>query len=728
MDARIKRLLVSRVDAPALIHALDLYSRGAAAARLSAAGTAGASRAGGASSASSSSDPLDFLQASAGLERGAAAAVAAFLADLGPAVETWRETVEAVDTLSAAVESAERSIDASARAAEDFVASAADLERSARRMRDELQAARQVAAAFSIRQSVADALTAGPGAAIGGANGFFAALDTLLSLKRRMEAQIHQTTTTTTQGAGADADAATAALASLAGDGARAIIAEQLDVATRLEAAAMDLAFDWSLQACDSAEDGLLLTAAGGADFLPTASREPVFGALRKAVVLFASYRPAYLSSVQRGFVHARRGIFLRRFLGTVSSAAAAAAAAGSLEQQLSELLAVVHSALAEEDVLLTAVFPETVGRDTTGGEAAGGRRAGGPAGEASAVVSSPSSAAGGVTGVVTTSRMLADICDTISTPVSIRLSAVLDDAPAVSTSYRCLDVLLFYRRKFGGPLLPHDSALVLTLEQAAQRAKGRAEELRALFAERIKSFPPSLPTKLVPAPLTADVCAELDQLLVASVGVLSDKELPEHIDASSAVASAVAPLLDYCRASAEGMDVTSMSIWMINNASSVQSSLSPHPHTADTVQMLAGEVAVWEDSLVASVSNEVLKETGMLGKLAAIRAGGAPENNAAAPSTPLSALPGLGPDQLLQTLTSFVRKVTSPSVLATLDLVSHPKVRARTRRDVCALLCSAYAKFREAVVDPRNNYGASADLAGAIGSLPEDLSVLLGS
>lgn len=673
MDAsRVKRLLSSRVDSASLAQALDFYSR----------------------LQQSSGDGQQAPEIS--VEQGSLLLIEDFIRELRPMITTLSGVVDGVDRLSTAVDAAERHVNASTAAAEEFVASAAHMQQSTVALRKELQIAKELTAQFRIRDEWIDLFNQPLHRDAADMDEVFTALDGLAALRASINSRISSMPPDE------------------AGSGAQTILLEQLDACAQLEASALDNLFDWSLNACSNVDDsggsGSSSGASGSADGGVQSTREPVLQALRKAMAIFARQRPSYLASCQRAFVHSRRGAFLRRFLTTMTSIAGAGG--GDPESQLSEILAIVHGNIAEENVYLSAVFPQIPSKSAQNVDAT----AVGDDNDGAAEVQSPS-------------RLVADISAGIATPVSIRLGAVFDDNQSIASVLRCLDIILFYKDKLSKLVNP-SASLIGAIDSSIQRGNGRCEAVLAILVERIRSFPPSLPTKLVPAPLTVDVCLELEQMLQASVGQLSEK-LSQHIDASRYVSSIVEQVLGYCRASGEGMDLVSTSIWMLNNTSHVQSTLSPHQYTAETVQMLVGEMAAWEDSVTAQVGNDILRETGLLGKLTAMRAFQsqvhAPDASSALVSSSMASVAGLDPEQILVTLTSFIRAVSSPTLLSVLDLITHAKVRGRTKRDVSQLLISAYSKVRETIQDPRSGYTGNQDVMNTLQAMPADLSVVLG-
>ena len=73
------------------------------------------------------------------------------------------------------------------------------------------------------------------------------------------------------------------------------------------------------------------------------------------------------------------------------------------------------------------------------------------------------------------------------------------------------------------------------------------------------------------------------------------------------------------------------------------------------------------------------------------------------------------------------MRRVAQASLVAALDQITHPKARARTRRDVSALLCSAYNHMRAALLD-RGPAGLAnqAGVAAALDNLPAELEAVI--
>lgn len=674
-DTAVRKLLASRTDGALLSQTLDLV------ARLQNSPTQYKQKGG-----SSSFDPLLHQPRALGdissVALAGLALIEAFVEETTPLVQGLEKVVSSVEILSKAATEAQEHIVASNRAADEFVAAAADLRGSALALRGELQKAKDLSAEFEIKPQVAEALLSGPISSLttgsdkptNGSVFFFSSLEELLRLRSELEKRT------------------TGDISQLETVGpAAAVMLEQLESCDKLESNALDLLFDWTLEACKTTDDASFDVSG------VTPSREPVVVDLRKAVSVFAARRPLFLSSMQQAFVHARRGAFLRRFLSrimAISDSGGGTITDDAPVQMLSEIFAIVHGSLAEESAFLSTVFSPALSTNYSLSTDEG---------------STP----------LSLSKLLSDIASGISTPMAIRVSAVLDDAQTLAEAVRCLDTILFYKDKLsqlvsgdGSTSSPSGSSIITTLLQATARAQGRAEQILTSFTEQMRSQPISIPTRLTPAALTADTCAELQALLQSASGQILSDSLSIHLDIPRFVQTIVEPLLAYCRASSEGMGLINTSIWMINNAASIQSSLTQYPYTSETVQMLAGEVAAWEDQCVAQISNDILRSTGAILALSQQR-----DAIASASSVDVDPSKSINTQQrvndALSALTALIRLVSQPNVFNTLDAISHPKVRARTKRDVGSLLCSAYSRLRAIVTDSSSQSGVNLSLEG---------------
>jgi hypothetical protein len=285
----------------------------------------------------------------------------------------------------------------------------------------------------------------------------------------------------------------------------------------------------------------------------------------------------------------------------------------------------------------------------------------------------------------------------------------------------RLVDVLAFYVRTLGDRLAPA-SALLAGLAGAHARAALRVEELLQLTARRLGEAAPAYPSSLSATPLVADTVALLEDVLDAARTSLSPSsgEGAPPIDVAHALELLIEPLLAGCRASAGGLRVLDTAVFLCNQVSALQTALAPHAPAARAVQRLAAEMSAYEESMVQTLSEEVLSEVGLLPKLAALRS--------QPPGARLADVPGLRPEQLRAAAGAFVAELSSrhgAGPLVSFDRIDNPRVRSRLRRDAAALLFEAFTLLSHAVADPASGYGGS---AGAAELLParDHVAVLL--
>ena len=191
-------------------------------------------------------------------------------------------------------------------------------------------------------------------------------------------------------------------------------------------------------------------------------------------------------------------------------------------------------------------------------------------------------------------------------------------------------------------------------------------------------------------------------------------------IDVDRALELLVEPLLDSCRASASGLRLLDTATFLCNQVSALQSALAPHAAAARIVQRLAAEVGSYEESMVQTLSEEVLLEVGLLPKLTAVRSQAA--------GARLADLPGLRPEQLRAACDAFVAEWSSrhgAGPLVSFDRIDNPRIRSRLRRDAAALLFEAFSLLAAAAADPASGYGG-AEGAAALLPAKEHVAVLL--
>ena len=405
-----------------------------------------------------------------------------------------------------------------------------------------------------------------------------------------------------------------------------------------------------------------------------------------------------------------------------------------------------------------TAASASAAAATPTPPAATGGAAEGGVGGD-------PSSSFPALSPLFTCSEMVTSVCDGLARPLSLRIEQViLSSTTTLPVAFRLCDVIAYYLTTLRGLLSP-TSALLAGLLAVHERCISRVEELLALQSRRLREAAPAYPTSLSLTPMVADAVALVEDVLQASASSLlptggassstttsggsggggSSGALQQEavvggsgsgsapppspptaaalgtVDVVHVIESLLTPLLECARASAQGLRLLDTATFMCNQVCALQHALAPHAPTARLVQRLAAELSAYEESMVQALSEEVLGECGLLGKLSALR------------SQPrgarLAELPGLRLGELRGACAALVGELSSTGgggggALGAFDRVDNPRLRSRLRRDASRLLLEAFSFLRGAVADPASGYGGAAGAA----ELPSEdqVSVLL--
>ena len=438
----------------------------------------------------------------------------------------------------------------------------------------------------------------------------------------------------------------------------------------------------------------------------------------------------------------------------------------------VSDMLAWVHLNVAEEEALLRSLFATAAGAAPPALDSADG--ASSPAALALPVLAPLPPPAPGTTPSLTAAAMLASVSESVARPLSVRVDQVVaaqSVSPLFSSSsssyagggglasgaapphgggggvltapltcYRILDVLSFYCTTLRG-LLPPDASLLLALAACHAGAVARFRALLVATGARIRSAPPAYPSDLTATPHVSDAAGQLGEMMrvyQASLSTAAESKMaaqqtqtqpqqppvggaPAPIRIDEVLDAVLEPLIESCRASADGLRIADTSVYMLNNLSALASALAPFPFTAGWVQRLASEVAAWEEGLVQQTANDLLSGCGLLQKLTAMTAAAA---GVSATGPPLSTRPGLSPDELRPVAAAFYAELASPSLISLFDRVSAPRVRSRVRRDTAAVLAAAYARVYAEVGSPAAGYGGA--VSDVLRQTPEQVEVLL--
>ena len=273
--------------------------------------------------------------------------------------------------------------------------------------------------------------------------------------------------------------------------------------------------------------------------------------------------------------------------------------------------------------------------------------------------------------------------------------------------------------RTLGKSLAP-TSALLSGLRGVHDRAVSRVEELLQLQAGRLREVAPAFPATLSVTPLVADVIALAEDILrtheasLAYVGRGSCSTAGDHsaqvvglgvLDVTRIIEMLVDPALESGRASTHGLRLIDRATFLCNQVAAMQTALAPFAGAVRIVQRLAAELTAYEESMVQSLSESILSETGLLSKLALLRA-------PRAANVRTADVVGLRPEEIRSAVTSFVGEFTSSSgtgPLSVFDRIDNPRARMRLRQDASSLLLEAFSAVEAAVWDEDGGYGPDA-------------------
>ena len=451
-------------------------------------------------------------------------------------------------------------------------------------------------------------------------------------------------------------------------------------------------------------------------------------------------------------------------------------ASAHDAVRYVSDLCAWVHLHMAEEEEAFTGAFRLALAVAAAQAQANGSEREGGVEADlerekvgveadeggggsdtlaasvsvnATSEVSS-SSLIGGFSGrlasasaLLSESEMVTGVTDGLARPLALRIEQVITSPSTnLPVAVKLVDILAFYVRTLGKSLSP-TSALLAGLRSVHDRAVSRVEELLQIQAGRLREVVPSFPTTLSVTPLVADVIALAEDILrtheaslaYAGVGMMSGggaqsgsgNSSSGHIglvglgvlDITRIIEMLVDPALKSGHASTQGLRLIDSATFLCNQVSAVQTALAPFAGAVRIVQRLAAELSAYEESMVQTLSESVLSETGMLAKLALLRA---PREA----NVRIANVVGLRAEDIRSAVAAFVAEFSSSGTgpLSVFDRIDNPRARSRLRQDASTILLEAYCVIEAAINTQVNGYGA--DVAKAILPPHGQMAILL--
>jgi conserved oligomeric Golgi complex subunit 6 len=201
---------------------------------------------------------------------------------------------------------------------------------------------------------------------------------------------------------------------------------------------------------------------------------------------------------------------------------------------------------------------------------------------------------------------MLSAICDGVARPLAVRIDQVVAAQTSLVIVCRMVDVLAFYGSVLHG-LLHAGSGVVAVVDACRAHASKRFELLLSQQAARLREpASPAFPSDLYVSSLVQDTAAQLLELmkvyqeplapvLLSADGAASSSRASSEdavapassaLSASAVLDAVLNPLVDACRSASEGMKMTAMAVYMLNNLAALQTALAVYPFTSRWVQV----------------------------------------------------------------------------------------------------------------------------------------------
>jgi hypothetical protein len=495
---------------------------------------------------------------------------------------------------------------------------------------------------------------------------------------------------------------------------------ELLESATRQHSESLDRLFAWAHTKCKDYE---MLTVVSTSDLSDASTadialqspnsarsqRNQLAHMMQLALRILRAARPAHFRSCQETAATAAKNHLVRKFLraltgtggitGRPSEAEHARPIDASAHDPLryvGDMCAWVHYNVAEQQEVLKTIFFNDLNVQSFVPEL-----------PPDAVSDSAALPLGAMLGAST---------DSITRPLCLRVDQVVNSQQSLVTCFKLYDTLTFYAQTLGG-MLPTEASCLQGLVVSQQNSGERFHDQVSLHAEKNRVTTQTFPADLSASSLVLACAAELDQLCRSFESSLSAPDTSDRPALEPAIESLLNPLIENCRASAEGLRLADTATYMLNNLAALHSALAATGTSGRWNQRLHSEMKTWQEALVEQTANDLLNSCGLLGKLASMR-------TARDAGSTLASVDGLRADDLRPIFAAFYNLLTSQTLATLHDKVSSPRVRADVRRSTMEVLVAAYKRFVGEVSDPAGGYGMT--LLPNIKHSPTEIELLL--
>jgi len=293
--------------------------------------------------------------------------------------------------------------------------------------------------------------------------------------------------------------------------------------------------------------------------------------------------------------------------------------------------------------------------------------------------------------------KMLDAVFEGVSPILTKRIGQVFEATSILLVLFKLMNLLEFYTETFISVMGTPRSRVVDMMRILHKDSRHRFFEIAQNQTDRLLASPPSYPRDLSVALEVSEMLRKLSEILVVQNESLSlnpsDQESARRREDEFApiLDAFIEPLLQMCRQSASGLESSDAAVYIVNNLSTIQSSLTRYDFTVSWVQKLTAEIGVWIDLLVREQTASILGRTGLQEKLDVIKK--------ADDAEPLASLPGMDAKSLQEIMSSFYESMYS-LVMPEFDRLASPRLRASARNSSAQAVASAYEEFYSAVAN----------------------------
>ncbi|CAB3977800.1 Conserved oligomeric Golgi complex subunit 6, partial [Paramuricea clavata] len=295
-------------------------------------------------------------------------------------------------------------------------------------------------------------------------------------------------------------------------------------------------------------------------------------------------------------------------------------------------------------------------------------------------------------------SELLAHISEGVCRPFKVRVEQVVVSEQGSVVLFKLASVLKFYRSTISS-IVGEESLFIFTIEELHTLAMKMFFNSLSLHASKVLD-------KVEIPPSDLGATASLNETLSLLREVLSSHDASvvpldaRQGDYSKVISCLIDPLLQMCTMSASHLSACDMAAYMVNCIYQMQTTLAVYEFTDKHIEMLAAQTEAHQDTLVSEQASFILERSGIGNIYNMIQ-------DQPAQKVPLSTVSGMDAQSIKDCMSKFDKYLSSPDslVLPQVDLLRSTRLRDTVNKRSSDLVCVAYRKIYDAVLNPFNKY-----------------------